>query len=97
MGATTWECVAPIHFSWLLSSPQQPLETEDPPTVSLAPQYTSQRLCRARGFLAAFYEAVFALLFLKSIVSGSIFNEKACRNFSAGRVEILFSERLSSP
>src|SRR6266852_1123808 len=35
-------------FSWLLSSPQQPLETEDPPTVSLAPQYTSQHLCRAR-------------------------------------------------
>src|SRR5687768_1192203 len=34
-------------FSWLLSSPQQPLETEDSPTVSLAPQYTSQRLCRA--------------------------------------------------
>src|SRR5260370_7147555 len=34
-------------FSWLLSSPQQPLETEDPPTVSLAPQYTSQPLCRA--------------------------------------------------
>ena len=33
--------------SWLLSSPQQPLETEDPPTVSLAPQYTSQHLCRA--------------------------------------------------
>src|SRR6266542_3002473 len=37
-------------FSWLLSSPQQPLETEDPPTVSLAPQYTSQRLCRAIEF-----------------------------------------------
>src|SRR5882762_7989923 len=34
-------------FSWLLSSPQQPLETEDPPTVSLAPQYASQHLCRA--------------------------------------------------
>src|SRR5438270_5466391 len=34
-------------FAWLLSSPQQPLETEDPPTVSLAPQYTSQPLCRA--------------------------------------------------
>src|SRR5437773_1511860 len=34
-------------FSWLLSSPQQPLETEDPPTVSLAPQYTWQHLCRA--------------------------------------------------
>src|SRR5258706_2303822 len=39
--------------SWLLSSPQQPLETEDPPTVSLAPQYTSQHLCRAiTNFLA---------------------------------------------
>src|SRR5437660_4999163 len=40
--------VAAAHpFAWLLSSPQQPLETEDPPTVSLAPQYTSQHLCRA--------------------------------------------------
>src|SRR5438128_11772738 len=39
-------------FSWLLSSPQQPLETEDPPTVSLAPQYTSQHLCRAIEFFA---------------------------------------------
>src|ERR1044071_1582942 len=38
---------SPHPFSWLLSSPQQPLETEDPPTVSLAPQYPSQRLCRA--------------------------------------------------
>jgi len=39
-------------FSWLLSSPQQPLETEDPPTVSLAPQYTSQHLCRAIAFFS---------------------------------------------
>jgi len=35
-------------YSWSLSSPQQPLETEDSPTVSLAPKYTSQCLCRAR-------------------------------------------------
>src|SRR5436190_16889690 len=35
-------------YSWSLSSPQQPLETEDSPTVSLAPKYTSQRSCRAR-------------------------------------------------
>jgi hypothetical protein len=47
MGAATWGRSA-HPFSWLLSSPQQPLETEDPPTVSLAPQYTSQQLCRAR-------------------------------------------------
>src|SRR5262249_56271804 len=40
-------------FSWLLSSPQQPLETEDPPTVSLAPQYTSQRSCRAIEIFSA--------------------------------------------
>jgi hypothetical protein len=46
MGAATWGRSA-HSFSWLLSSPQQPLETEDPPTVSLAPQYTSQHLCRA--------------------------------------------------
>src|SRR6266699_3305696 len=38
-------------YSWSLSSPQQPLETEDSPTVSLAPKYTSQRSCRARGNL----------------------------------------------
>jgi hypothetical protein len=51
MGATYVGVRRAHPYSWLLSSPQQPLETEDPPTVSLAPQYTSQRLCRARGFL----------------------------------------------
>src|SRR6266446_6033862 len=51
---------APIHFSWLLSSPQQPLETEDSPTVSLAPKYTSQGLCRARKFSATHAASVFA-------------------------------------
>jgi hypothetical protein len=51
MGATYVGVRRAHPYSWLLSSPQQPLETEDPPTVSLAPQYTSQRLCRARLFL----------------------------------------------
>jgi hypothetical protein len=51
MGATYVGVRRAHPYSWLLSSPQQPLETEDPPTVSLAPQYTSQRLCRARAFL----------------------------------------------
>src|SRR5215216_4022373 len=51
MGATYVGVRRAHPYSWLLSSPQQPLETEDPPTVSLAPQYTSQRLCRARPFL----------------------------------------------
>src|SRR6476646_11607973 len=51
MGATYVGVRRAHPYSWLLSSPQQPLETEDPPTVSLAPQYTSQRLCRARIFL----------------------------------------------
>jgi hypothetical protein len=37
-------------YSRLLSSTQKPLETEYQPTVSLAPQYTSQHLCRAIGF-----------------------------------------------
>jgi hypothetical protein len=52
MGATYVGVRRAHPYSWLLSSPQQPLETEDPPTVSLAPQYTSQRLCRARTFLS---------------------------------------------
>ena len=47
MGATYVGVRRAHSYSWLLSSPQQPLETEDPPTVSLAPQYTSQRVCRA--------------------------------------------------
>ncbi|HEX6719051.1 MAG TPA: hypothetical protein VF088_18220, partial [Pyrinomonadaceae bacterium] len=45
-------------YSWLLSSPQQPLETEDPPTVSLAPQYTPQRLCRASAFFLLSIESL---------------------------------------
>ncbi len=49
MGATNVGVRRAHSYSWSLSSPQQPLETEDSPTVSLAPQYTSQRLCRARG------------------------------------------------
>src|SRR6476661_3975018 len=47
MGATYVGVRRAHPYSWLLSSPQQPLETADPPTVSLAPQYTSQQLCRA--------------------------------------------------
>jgi hypothetical protein len=54
MGATYVGVRRAHPYSWLLSSPQQPLETEDPPTVSLAPQYTSQRPCRARGILDPF-------------------------------------------
>ena len=50
MGATYVGVRRAHPYSWLLSSPQQPLETEDPPTVSLAPHYTSQRLCRATTF-----------------------------------------------
>ncbi len=47
MGATNVGVRRAHSYSWSLSSPQQPLETEDSPTVSLAPQYTSQRVCRA--------------------------------------------------
>src|SRR5215208_4070202 len=57
MGATYVGVRRAHPYSWLLSSPQQPLETEDPPTVSLAPQYTSQRLCRARAFLLGTYDS----------------------------------------
>src|SRR6267143_1200002 len=53
MGATNVGVRRAHPYSWSLSSPQQPLETEDSPTVSLAPQYTSQRACRARMFSCA--------------------------------------------
>src|SRR5688572_4398804 len=51
MGATNVGVRRAHSYSWSLSSPQQPLETEDSPTVSLAPQYTSQAACLARDFL----------------------------------------------
>jgi hypothetical protein len=55
-------------FSWLLSSPQQPLETEDSPTVSLAPQYTSQQPCRARNNLDQWRCGKFVWNLKKSVV-----------------------------
>src|SRR5690348_12069039 len=62
MGATYVGVRRAHPYSWLLSSPQQPLETEDPPTVSLAPQYTPQRLCRARGFFSSLRDPCVYLL-----------------------------------
>src|SRR5712691_6997996 len=75
-------------FSWLLASPQQPLETEDPPTVSIAPQYTSQHLCRAIAIFAraeTFENSQFC-----QYISGSrglrvkIFHSSPGKIFSAG-------------
>src|SRR6266516_6334096 len=66
-------------FSWLLSSPQQPLETEDPPTVSLAPQYTSQRLCRARMIAFAFRNP---RKVINSRISGANSQKSSCKLFA---------------
>jgi hypothetical protein len=73
-------------FSWLLSSPQQPLETEDPPTVSLAPQYTSQHLCRAI-IIFLHRETLQKLLFCSGIrrfdkPGVQLFHPRPSKNFS---------------
>src|ERR1044072_4447044 len=54
MGATYVGVRRAHPYSWLLCSPHTPLETDAPPTVSLAPHYTSQRPCRAILFFARF-------------------------------------------
>src|SRR6266536_4463210 len=65
MGATYVGVRRAHSYSWSLSSPQQPLETEDSPTVSLAPQYTSQRSCRAREFFLQLAPPTFLIIFGK--------------------------------
>src|SRR6476646_4290810 len=89
MGATYVGVAAAHPFSWLLSSPQQPLETEDPPTVSLAPQYTSQRLCRAIEFFGA-TEArenskIFAGTQYPNVLTVKVFHSAGCKFFSISR------------
>ncbi len=88
MGATYVGVRRAHPYSWLLSSPQQPLETEDSPTVSLAPQYTSQRLCRAREFLV---ETLRANVLIYESCKHRILHSRAskieCRFFPGGRVE----------
>src|SRR5215213_1467148 len=44
----TWGMLCRFQFVVTVLTPAT-TETEDPPTVSLAPQYTSQRLCHASG------------------------------------------------
>ncbi len=89
MGATYVGVRRAHPYSWLLSSPQQPLETEDPPTVSLAPQYTSQRLCRARGFLVSVSEPdVCCMKAIKHWILHASISKILCRFFSDLRVEI---------
>jgi hypothetical protein len=89
MGATYVGVRRAHPYSWLLSSPQQPLETEDPPTVSLAPQYTSQRLCRASGFLASGTEPnVCCVKAIKHWILHAYISKILCRFFSDPRVEI---------
>ena len=89
MGATYVGVRRAHPYSWLLSSPQQPLETEDPPTVSLAPQYTSQRLCRASRFLATRTEPnVCCVKAIKHWILHACISKILCRFFSDPRVEI---------
>jgi hypothetical protein len=99
MGATYVGVRRAHPYSWLLSSPQQPLETEDPPTVSLAPQYTSQRLCRASEFLAEVIEPdVCCVKAIKHWILHVVLTKILCRFFSDVHVEIsvsaLFTRRL---
>src|SRR6185369_12013999 len=92
MGATYVGVRRAHPYSWLLSSPQQPLETEDPPTVSLAPQYTSQRLCRATVFFAK--PELSRITERNAAESGLKYGKcgrtphAACRFFAPRRVEI---------
>ena len=89
MGATYVGVRRAHPYSWLLSSPQQPLETEDPPTVSLAPQYTSQRLCRASGFLERVIEPdVCCVKAIKHWILHVLLSKILCRFFSDQHVEI---------
>ena len=93
MGATYVGVRRAHPYSWLLSSPQQPLETEDSPTVSLAPQYTSQRPCRARGFLAENSEPECLIVKVtKQRVLHAEANKITCRFFRDSGVEISRSE-----
>src|SRR6266850_161921 len=50
MGATNVGVRRAHSYSWSLSSPQQPLETEDSPTVSSCPTIYIARRVPARGF-----------------------------------------------
>src|SRR6476646_5741453 len=95
MGATYVGVRRAHPYSWLLSSPQQPLETEDPPTVSLAPQYTSQCLCRAILFFAtAELSPIAERNAVERRLGGSFARRstrKRCRFFKGRRVEISVS------
>src|SRR5690349_1304532 len=99
MGATYVGVRRAHPYSWLLSSPQQPLETEDPPTVSLAPQYTSQRLCRATVFFATHELSPNPARKTSTADcrrdSAAQSQPLRCRFFSGGRVEISKLRRRS--
>ncbi len=84
MGATYVGVRRAHSYSWSLSSPQQPLETEDSPTVSLAPQYTSQRLCRAIG------------LFLKLLVLYFYLELFVAADRRTGLPDVEFSKRMKN-
>src|ERR1043166_1003175 len=87
MGATTWEYVAPIHFLWSLSSPQQPLETEDSPTVSSCPTiYIATRVpCKIHRFNSYELEK-----FLRFCVADQIF--KLMSSEARSKYNVNFSE-----
>jgi hypothetical protein len=67
MGATNVGVRRAHSYSWSLSSPQQPPETEDSPTVSLAPQYTSQDACPARHSFEGISEQIKSAGIVKSV------------------------------
>src|SRR5215468_1117986 len=94
--------VAAAHpFSWLLSSPQQPLETEDPPTVSLAPQYTSQRLCRAIEFFggteARENSKILTMARFPNLLCVKIFHSASCKFFSVPLLSGSVSTSFTNP
>src|SRR5215213_2795115 len=81
-------------YSWLLSSPQQPLETEDPPTVSLAPQYTPQCLCHASSkFPHAPQPCYFNTSLSTSaneVLKGHVNAVRGCKTYTFNRVEFSY-------
>ena len=99
MGRCNVGVTAAHPFSWLLSSPQQPLETEDPPTVSLAPQYTSQRLCRAIEFFGGIERCENSKIFehraISDLLTVKVFHSAVCKFFSICRLDSLSLEVAS--
>ena len=68
----TWEYVAPIHICGHCPHPSNHLRRRIHQPSLLAPQYTSQRACRARFMLLTSYEAkVFLLFFAAPLITAN--------------------------